>query len=235
MSEPAQAAAGDREIAGDRKIAGDREMTDPFAAAATRYDFAQLQPSAPPDPDAATRLLALAEAKAEQIRGQAHAEGFAAGHAEGVNDGLAAVQAAANALQAAANGILATREEMASGLEHDAVELALAVASKILSGTLEVQPERVLDVIRGALRHIADRRRIAVLVDPEDLEVVTAAIEQVSAQAGGIELCEVQAERRVGRGGAIVRTAEGEVDACVGTQLERAREVIVAELSGAGA
>ena len=30
---------------------------------------------------------------------------------------------------------------------------------------------------------------------------------------GGIESCDVQAERRVSRGGAVVRTAEGEVDA----------------------
>jgi flagellar biosynthesis/type III secretory pathway protein FliH len=34
----------------------------------------------------------------------------------------------------------------------------------------------------------------------------------------------------VGRGGAIVRTAEGEVDASVAVQLERAREVVAAEL-----
>lgn len=202
------------------------------SAAARRYDFAQLKPSAPPDLDAPARLLALAESEAEQIRKQAHAEGFAAGREEGMREGLASVQAAADALRSAADGVLAAREEMTSGLEHDAVELALALTDKILSGTLDIQPERVLDVIRGALRHIADRRRIAVLVDPEDLEVVTAAIEQVSAEAGGIELCEVQAERRVGRGGVIVRTAEGEVDACVSTQLERAREVVIAELSG---
>lgn len=222
MSEPAQQTAG----ATAQQTAG---------ATAQRYDFEQLQPSAPPDPDAPTRLLALAEAEAEQIRERAHAEGFAAGRAEGVREGLAGIESATSAIAAAADGIHATREEIVDGLEHDAVELALALAGKIVSGSLEAQPQRVLDVIRGALRHIADRRRIAVLVDPEDLEVVTAAIEQVSAQAGGIELCEVQAERRVGRGGAIVRTSEGEVDACVDTQLERAREVILAELSGARA
>ena len=49
---------------------------------------------------------------------------------------------------------------------------------------------------------------------------------------GGIEHCEVQAERRVGRGGAIVRTQDGDVDARVETKLQRAREVIEAALSG---
>ena len=68
------------------------------------------------------------------------------------------------------------------------------------------------------------------LVDPADLEVVGAAIAELQTRAGGIELCEIQADRRVGRGGAIVRTLESEVDVTVQTQLERAREVIRAEL-----
>jgi flagellar assembly protein FliH len=42
----------------------------------------------------------------------------------------------------------------------------------------------------------------------------------------------VQAERRVARGGAIVRTVEGEVDATLQTKLTRAREALEAELRG---
>jgi flagellar assembly protein FliH len=55
---------------------------------------------------------------------------------------------------------------------------------------------------------------------------VRAAAPGLVAELGGIEHCDVQAERRVGRGGAIVRTTEGEVDASVATKLARAREVL---------
>jgi flagellar assembly protein FliH len=47
-----------------------------------------------------------------------------------------------------------------------------------------------------------------------------------------MEHCDVQAERRVHRGGAIVRTVEGEVDATLETKLARAREVLEDELRG---
>jgi flagellar biosynthesis/type III secretory pathway protein FliH len=47
---------------------------------------------------------------------------------------------------------------------------------------------------------------------------------------GGIEHCEVQAERRVTRGGAVVRTPDGDVDARIETKLARAREVVEAAL-----
>ncbi|MGH2854959.1 MAG: FliH/SctL family protein, partial [Solirubrobacteraceae bacterium] len=94
-----------------------------------------------------------------------------------------------------------------------------------------VQPDRVLDTVRGALRRVTDRRRVTVLVDPADLELVVAALAELKTQIGGIEQCDVQADRRVGPGGAIVRTLESEVDATVETQLERTREVVQAELA----
>jgi flagellar assembly protein FliH len=73
-----------------------------------------------------------------------------------------------------------------------------------------------------------------VLVNPADLETLQAAIGDLQAQVAGIELCDLQADQRVERGGAIVRTTEGEVDAGVQTQLERAREVLSAALAGDG-
>ncbi len=166
------------------------------------------------------------------MRELARAEGHAEGLAQGREDGLAEARSAASALRQALTEALALREQLAEETESDAVALALALAAKILAGTLAVEPERVLDTVRGALRRVTDRRRVTVLVDPADLETVSAAIAEVEAQVGGIDHCDVQADRRVGRGGAIVRTLESEVDASVDTQLERAREVIQAELGG---
>jgi len=88
----------------------------------------------------------------------------------------------------------------------------------------------VLDVVRGALRRLSERRRVTVLVHPDDLDVVRAAADGFATELGGIEHCEVQAERRLARGGAIVRTDEGQIDASIETQLARARELVAAEL-----
>lgn len=203
---------------------------DPGASTATLYAFEYLQSTAPPNPRAPEQLIERAQAQADAIREQARSEGFQQGSQEGQVQGRSAVDAAAAALSQALDHELAQREQMTVALAHDAVELALELAAKIVHGVIEAQPERVLDVVTDALRPIADRRRLTILVDPADLELVTESLDRLRAQAGGIELCEVQADRRVGRGGAIVRTSEGEVDATVATQLEKAREVIVAEL-----
>ncbi|HEY3760032.1 MAG TPA: FliH/SctL family protein [Solirubrobacteraceae bacterium] len=194
------------------------------------FQLEQLEPSAPPPVGTPARILAEATAEADEIRELARVQGHEEGRAQGHADGVAETRAAAQALHEALAALAGRTEELAQAVEHDAVELALALAAKIVAGTIEVEPERVLDTVAGALRRIADRRRIAVLVDPADLEVVSGALAELQARAGGIELCEIQADRRVGRGGAIVRTVESEVDASVATQLERAREVIRAEL-----
>jgi flagellar biosynthesis/type III secretory pathway protein FliH len=55
---------------------------------------------------------------------------------------------------------------------------------------------------------------------------VRAAADELAASLGGIEHLEVQAERRVGRGGAVVRHPEGDVDAQLATKLERVRELV---------
>ena len=91
----------------------------------------------------------------------------------------------------------------------------------------------IIEAVRGALRGIVERERVTVLVHPEDLEMVRAAMESMKVTLGGIEHCEVQAERRVSRGGAIVRTADGDVDARMETKLQRAREVVEAALGTA--
>jgi len=202
---------------------------------AAEFAFTPLQPSATAaatpgaDPVAeAGALLARAHAEADVIRAAAHAEGLAEGRAEA----LAAAGPAAAALEAALAGAREEAAASAQRLERNAVDLALTLAEKVLGGALAVEPERVLEAVRGALRALVDRERIVVLVHPEDLELVREAMDGVRGALGGVEHCEVQAERRVGRGGAIVRTPEGDVDARLETKLARAREVVERALAG---
>jgi len=197
----------------------------------SEFDFETLEPVAPPvaaaDQAAAVMdVLAEARADAERMRQDALDEGYAAGR----HEALAALEPALAALAAAAEQVKTEQVAAAAELERRAVELGLALAQKILAGALSVEPERVLDSVSGALRGIVERERIMIMVNPEDLEIVRGAMEELKGSLGGIEHCEVQSERRVARGGCIVRTAVGDVDARVETKLERASEVVAAAL-----
>jgi flagellar assembly protein FliH len=192
-------------------------------------------PAAPapgaPGPDAVMAALARAEAEAEALRAAAREEGLR----EGRDEALVALTPALEALTQAAEAVRASQFERADRLEAHAVDLALFLAEKVLGGAIAAAPELVVEAVRGALRGIVERERVTVLVHPDDLEMVRNAMDDVRASLGGIEHCEVQAERRVSRGGAVVRTPDGDVDARVETKLQRAREVVEAALSSSSA
>ncbi len=190
------------------------------------FEFPELV--APPAP-----VEVAAEAEAER-RDDAEAALVEAARAAGVEQGLAAGRAeigpALEALGAAVAALQTEREASAAATEAAAVGLALQIAEKVLSAALEVRPELVLDVVRGALRRLAEPQESVLLVNPEDAERVRAAVEELAAEHGAP--LTVRAERRVARGGAVVRTQAGEIDARLATQLQRAGAVVRSELGG---
>jgi flagellar assembly protein FliH len=198
--------------------------------AAVSYALEQLEPSDPPPRDAAARELAQAVAEAQRLRDEARAEGFAEGRADGQEQGRAEVDTAIAAMREAAAGLEALRVEVSEEVERDAVELALALAGKVIVATLQVRPELVVEVLQGALRRVSGQRSIAIVVNPADLETIRSSLGELREQTAAVERWDLQPDARVQAGGAIVRTVEGEVDACVATQLERAHEIVLAEL-----
>src|SRR4051812_2860096 len=203
--------------------------SSPEAAAGLAVDFGQLTPVAAPEPapdlqqaaQKARQLVAAAEAEADRIRDEAraagHADGFAAGRAEALAEMSPSVDAASEVLVE----MRSLSAAHADRVEAEAVELAVQIAEKVVAGAVAVDPSRLLDVVRGALRTLLERERVTVLVHPDDVSLLREAMPDL----------DVHEERRVTRGGALLRTAHGEIDATLETKLSRAREAVVAELS----
>jgi len=184
------------------------------------FEFPQLTAPRPPAETAAAaeeeRLAAL-----ETTRQEGFAAGLAAGRAE--------IGPAAEALVAAAREFETETARAADAAERAAAELALQIAEKVLGAALDVRPELVLEVVRGALRRLTEPVESILMVNPDDAERVRAALDELAAEHGaGLT---VRAERRVAPGGCLVRTKAGEVDAGIAGQLERAAAVVAEELA----
>jgi flagellar assembly protein FliH len=217
LSEPLAGVAPERE---------EHEVSIPVA----NYSFRQLDAPPAGTSDGIADVLSAVRAEAEQIRAQAWAAGEAEGRAAGLAAARTDAQPAVVALGASVQAIEQLRSQVMAELEQDAVEMAIRLAEQILAGVLSVQPERVLDVGRNALRHLTDRRRVTLVVNPGDLEVVSDCVDRLRSELGGMEHLGVQADRRVARGGAVARTDAGDIDAGIDTQLGRAREIVAAAL-----
>ena len=203
----------------------------PAAAPVASYAFQQLDAPPPRSAEEIADVLSAVRAEADRIREEARAAGEAEGRAAGIAAAQQAAQPALAALAAAAGAVNELRAQLAAEAEQDAVELAIRIAEQILAGAIEVQPERVVDVARNALRHLIDRRHVTLVVNPADLELVSDAVEtSLTARRN-------RAPQRPGRPPGrprrrdCARTEAGDIDAGVPTQLSRAREIAMAALS----
>jgi flagellar assembly protein FliH len=169
-----------------------------------------------------TSALANADAVTEEARARGLEEGLAAG--------LAAAQLqlapAHDALIAACTAVERAGEDVVTHVEQRAVELALVLAEKILGTALELDPALVGSVVTGALRRVVSHERIEIDVNPEDAELVRAALASDENEASSSRRIDVIGERRVPRGGCVVRTVDGEIDARIEKQLERAAALL---------
>ena len=174
--------------------------------------------------DRAAAVAAEAEARTRAIEEEARRLGYEAGRAEGRLSAEAEARSVLASLAEAAQAAAAAREEATRVLAEQAAELALLVAGRIVESALETRPELVREVVVSALRRVADADHLVLDVNPEDADSVRSHL----AEAGDTRLraIDVLPERRVPRGGCVVRAADVEIDARVAAQLERAAQLV---------
>jgi type III secretion system HrpE/YscL family protein len=157
--------------------------------------------------EARARAAAIV-AGAEAAREEARREGLAAGREE------ARAEAAALLVRARA-AAAATRAAAAADLKA----LAVRIAEKVLGRALALAPDLVADVAADALRAARHQRDVTLRVHPDDLAALEAArprLRDLLLRAPDLAL---RPDAEVGRGGCIVETEVGVIDARLETQL----------------
>jgi flagellar assembly protein FliH len=176
----------------------------------------------------AAAVVAAADEEAAKLRQKAYDEGFESGFAEGQARGEAAgLEQAKDAITAAAERaakLLAMAQEQAdeafANAERQVVELALAVAGKILARQVVENPTVVLPIIKTALDRVQDQEQITIRVHPECFELVLAARPELQAGLARASTLNVAADAALKAGDCIIETPYGTVDARIDTQME---------------
>ncbi len=154
--------------------------------------------AAPPPEDTA--------AECARLRDSARAEGYA----EGLAAGRAEAEAAGVRLRQLAESFSDTLDNLDFRLADMVLELALDVARQVVAGELAARPERVLDVVNMALKQMAETSREArLLLHPDDAALVRPHLEQVLDKTR----LRVVEDARIARGGCLVETSQGDLDA----------------------
>ena len=178
-----------------------------------------------------------------RLREQARQEGYAAGHAEGVEAAdavvaeaeraaqarLAEVQArwerrmvsATAALGAAVDQLEAAAVPVAEDVRDSVITIVMTLVEDLLCRELALAEDPVVDAVRRALTLCPADEPTVVRLHPDDLAELPA-----EALAELPDTVRVVGDRSVERAGAVAETGPTRVDAQLGAALERVRAVL---------
>ncbi len=182
-----------------------------------------------PFPQAPRTLPAPEKLAHESALRAAYEQGLSEGLSEGAVQAEAEIEGMRATLEMVVQELWGARERLQKELQEDACRLAMEVARKVV-GEVAVREQGMVDrMVSEALRRVAVRDRITVRVNPDDLEAVRAQRERWLSLVEGVEHFEIVEDRRVGRGGALVTTLDGSVDARWATQLQEVERALFGE------
>jgi flagellar biosynthesis/type III secretory pathway protein FliH len=165
----------------------------------------------------AAEIIRQAELEAEQLKEKAYQLGY--------DDGK---QAAATELSEVVASASRRLQQIEAQAEPQLRDLAVKIARRIIGKELEFAPEAVVDIVKQALSEKArQRREIFLRVHPEDLQLIRenkADLIEVLSRAKEIGIRE---DPEIARGGVVIETDAGTIDAQIDTQLEVFEKILM--------
>ncbi len=168
------------------------------------------------------RLLQEAEQKAGLVEKAAYEKGFGRGERDGREAGRQRVEATRQELQSLLTALQGQKEETYEKLERELVALAFTLFRKIL-GQENPFPETVIrETLRSAFQEVRDQKEVCIRLNPKDCDPFRPGAVNPSGlpdeeTPGGARIV---ADPSITRGGCILETSFGAVDATVETRFD---------------
>ena len=151
----------------------------------------------------------------DEVRKEAFQAGFAEGEQAAEQHAEGRWREAIDGLGCTVGELVAMKHRLRTEAEREVVNLAFAVARRVIHRELTVDPTTVLAIVRTCLDEIQGAEVHRLQVSAADLDAVRAYFENNRA-----ENLEIVTGDEVGRGGAIIETTRGRIDARIETQMQ---------------
>ncbi len=186
----------------------------------------------------ATQVLNQAQAERDRLIGTAHAEGFEQGKSEGYAQGLE--QGRAEGIEEARQhhaqlldqlvslwgdqlgAFEQGRDELLESARVQVIELAAAIAQRVVQRSIELDPSIVTSELESVLSTITEPTRLVIRVHPDDAECVQQELPGLVDRFASCEHAQIVTDPSMQRGSCIAQTPSGGIiDASIHTQLDR--------------
>jgi flagellar biosynthesis/type III secretory pathway protein FliH len=117
------------------------------------------------------------------------------------------------------------RHKLMESAEPELVRLAVGIAERVLHQQIALDRGVVVEMAKVAIARLVEKESITVRVNPGDLERMKEHRDEL-LDSGELKNFRVVEDQRVDRGGVLVETDGGTIDARISTQLNEAKRVL---------
>ncbi len=167
------------------------------------------------------------EADINSIQKDAEKEGFEKGREEGYQSGKSEVERLVEQLHGMLNKIIEKRNEIIDETESQLVNLVLLIARKVIKVISENQKNVVINNVIQALRKLKSRGEVLIRVNLEDVELTSEHVKDFMRMVENVRSVTVVEDSTVDKGGCILESDFGEIDARITSQLSEIEEKIL--------
>jgi flagellar assembly protein FliH len=132
-------------------------------------------------------------------------------------------------LQQIVDDIGAKRQDLWNSQEEEIIGFVLDIARKVIKTEITQNKDVVMEVIKNALRRVADKENVRIRVSVADSTHVKSLREDIMSLADGLRNLEIIDDRRIADGGCVIETNGSTIDAKVSTQLDEIERVLSVE------
>jgi type III secretion protein L len=118
-------------------------------------------------------------------------------------------------------------EQFVKNANRDVMDLAFKIAEKIIGKQLEIEPETIISIVKQAMQNVRQSKQLTIRVHPDDAKLLKENEEELQETLGRQRILDVVEDKKVQRGGCIIESEIGTVEAQLQTQLERLKKILV--------
>ncbi|MCD2373799.1 flagellar assembly protein FliH [Borreliella burgdorferi] len=152
------------------------------------------------------------------------AKGREEGYSKGYESGFEDFDKVMRKLHVIIASLIAERKGILESSSGQIVSLVMQIAIKVIKRITDSQKDIVLENVNEVLKRVKDKTQITIRVNLDDLDIVRHKKSDFISRFDIIENLEIIEDPNIGKGGCIIETNFGEIDARISSQLDKIEE-----------
>lgn len=167
------------------------------------------------------------EMKAQKAYERGVLEGEQKGHAKGVQEVKQHYEQLSDQLKNLLVSIQNQTDNYFKQMEKHLAAFAVEIARKVVGEVVENHKDIAIHLAKAAIMQATERHEIVILCNNEDYEEIVKTEEELRRTSEGVKKIQVEVSPKVEKGGVILETVGGSIDATIETIMDELNQAIL--------